>query len=109
MVVQQEVVYDGRYNVVAFEKDGIRHLLHPFKNEKIDEKKVLLVGGKEFLHQLKDTTVSFVVIGKPKTILINTKIDDIPDEVQDLLNKHMNIIVDEFPNDLPQLKVPVII
>ena len=42
---------------------------------------MLLVGGKEFLHQLKDTKVGFVVVGKPITALINTKIDDLLDEV----------------------------
>ena len=55
----REVVYDGRANTVIFEKDGIRHILHPLKDENQEEKKVLLVGGKEFLHQLKDTEVSF--------------------------------------------------
>ena len=73
----REVVYDGRANTITFEKDGIRNILHPLKDEKLEEKKVLVVGGKVFLHQLKDTKVSFVVIRKPITVLINTIIDDI--------------------------------
>ena len=71
----REVVYDGRANTITFEKDAIRHILHLLKDEKPEEKKVLMVGGKVFLHQLKDTKVSFVVIGKPNVVLINTRID----------------------------------
>ena len=42
-------------------------------------------------------------VGKTNTILINTRIDDLPIEVQDLLNENMDIIVDDFPNEFPQL------
>ena len=100
----KEVVYDGRSNTITFEKDGIRNIHHPLKDDKLEEKKVLLVGGKEFLHQRKDTEVSFVVIGKPNIVLINTIIDDMPDKVQDLLNENMDIIVDGFPNELSPIK-----
>ena len=97
-------MYDGKSNAVTFEKDGIRHILHPLKDEKPEKEKVLLIGGKEFLHQLNDTEESFVVIGKPNTILVNTRIDDLPNEVQDLLNENMDIIVDEFSNELPLVR-----
>ena len=28
----REVVYDGRANIITFEKDGIRHIFHPLKD-----------------------------------------------------------------------------
>ena len=70
------MIYDGRENTFTFEKDGRRHTLLPFKDVKIEEQvnqRVMLVGGKEFLHQLKDTEVNFVVVGKPIVVLTNTK------------------------------------
>lgn len=100
----REVLYDGRANTITFEKNGIRHILHPLKDEKLEEKKVLLVGSIEFLLQLKDIEVCFVVIGKPNIVLINTRIDNLPNEVQDFLNENMDIIVDDFPNLLPTVR-----
>ena len=60
----RKVIYDGRGNTFTFEKNGIRHTLHPLKDEKLkkqDIPQVMLVGGKEFLHQLKETEVNYVV------------------------------------------------
>ena len=71
---------------------------------KLEEKKLLLVGSMEILLQLNDTEVCFVVIGKPNIILINTRIDDLTNEVQDFLNENMDIIVDYFPNLLPTVR-----
>jgi hypothetical protein len=73
----REVVYDGKDNTVTFEKYGIRHIFNHLKDGKTKEKKVLLVGGKEFLHQLKDIEVSFVVIGKLNIVLIHTIVEDL--------------------------------
>lgn len=52
------VVYDGRANTCTFEKDGVKHTLIPSKDENLEEQKVLLVGGKEFLHEIKDNEIS---------------------------------------------------
>ena len=65
---------------------------------------MLLVGGKEFLHQLKEIEVSYVVIGKPQTIVTNTRLDELPVQIQDLLNEHIDIIVDELPSKLPLVR-----
>ena len=78
------VVYDGRANTFTFEKDGRRHTLHPLKDKNPEEQvcpRVMLVGGKEFLHELKDNEINYVVLGKPQTILTNTKIDELSIEV----------------------------
>lgn len=60
----RKVIYNGKYNTFTFEKDGRRHTLLPLKNEnpkgQVSEK-VLLVGGNEFLLQLKDTKVIFLL------------------------------------------------
>lgn len=60
-----------------------------------------MVGGKEFLHRMKDTKVNFGVVGKPSIVLINTIINDFPIEIQYLLNEHMDSVVDDLPSELP--------
>ena len=60
-----------------FEKDGIKHTLVPLKEEIIVETsspKVLLLGGKESLQQMKEEEVSYAVVCKPKVVLLHTKI-----------------------------------
>ena len=64
----RKVVYDGRDNTFTFEKDGRRNTLHPLKEDKPEEQvspRVMLVGGKEFLHQLNDIEVCFAMIVNP--------------------------------------------
>ena len=103
----KKVIYDGRENIFTFEKDGRRHTLLPFKDEKLEEKvnpRALSVSEKEFLHQLKVIEVNYVVVGKPKIVLINTRFDDFLVEVQDALNEHVDIVVDDFPSELPQVR-----
>ena len=46
----------------------------------------------------------FVLIGKPKVILTSTNLDDFPDEVKTFLDEYADIIVDEFPNELPPVR-----
>ena len=42
--------------------------------------------------------------GKTKDILISTKFEYLPIEVQDVLNDHLDIVVDDFPNELPLIR-----
>jgi hypothetical protein len=94
-----KVIYDRRESTFTFEKDGRRHTLHPLKDEKLEEKinpRVMLVGGKELLHQLKEIEVNYVVVGKPRTVLTNTRFDDFLNEVQDVLNEHVDMVVDDL-------------
>ena len=44
------------------------------------------------------------MVGKPKTVLTNTKINDFPIEVQDALNEYVDIVVDDFPNELSPVR-----
>jgi hypothetical protein len=40
--------------------------------------KVLLISGKEFLQEIKNVEVNFVVVGKLNLILNNTNSDELP-------------------------------
>lgn len=44
------------------------------------------------------------MIGKPRVVLTNTNLSESPIEIQVLLDKFANIIVDEFPNALPPIR-----
>jgi hypothetical protein len=37
------------------------------------------------------------VVRKPRVILTSTKIDDLPEEIQELLEEFVDIVVDELP------------
>ena len=66
------------------EKEERRHTLVPLNDEKIEQQtspKILLVKEKEFLEQLQEEEVSFAIVGKPRTIVTNTRVDELPIEV----------------------------
>jgi hypothetical protein len=44
------------------------------------------------------------VVRKPRVVLTSTTIDDFPEEVQELLDKFSDIVVDEMPNSLPPIR-----
>ena len=44
------------------------------------------------------------MVGKPKIVLTNTRFDDFPVEVRDVLNEHVDIVVDDFSNELPLVR-----
>jgi hypothetical protein len=41
------------------------------------------------------------VVKKPKIVLTSTRVDDLPEEVQKLLEEFVDIVVDELPRSLP--------
>ena len=45
-----KVIYASRENTFNFEKHGRIHTIRHFKEENLEEEKVFLVGGKEFMH-----------------------------------------------------------
>ena len=62
--------------------------------------------GKELLQEFKiEKDLHFSLIGKPKVILTSTNLDDFLDEVKTLLDEYVDIIVDEFPNELPLVRI----
>jgi hypothetical protein len=48
--------------------------------------------------------MQFVVVRKPKVILTSTSMDDLPGEVQELLDNFADIVVDELPNSFPPIR-----
>jgi hypothetical protein len=48
--------------------------------------------------------MKFVVVRKPKVILMSTSMDDLPEEVQELLYNFVDIVVDELPNSFPPIR-----
>ena len=61
------------------EKDGNKHTLLPLKDEADGEaprNSVMLMSGKEMLQEFKkDEEMHFVVIGRPKVILISKNLE----------------------------------
>ena len=66
---------------------------------------ILLISGKELLQEVqKEEDLHFSLVGKPKVILTSTNLDGFPDELKTLLDEYVDIIVDEFPNELPPVR-----
>jgi hypothetical protein len=104
----RNVIHDGRKNTYTLEKNGRTHMLFPIEEKRVKEEGrtgILLMSGKELLKEVKDEQeMKFVVIRKPKVILTSTSMDDLPEEVQELLDNFVDIVVDELPNSLPPIR-----
>jgi hypothetical protein len=102
------VVHDGRMNTYTLEKDGRTHRLLPIKDKEVKPEvsnTILLMSGKELLIEMeKKEDTQFFVVRKPRIVLTTTRIDDLPDEIQELLEEFANIIVDELPHSLPPMR-----
>jgi hypothetical protein len=44
------------------------------------------------------------VVRKPRIVLTNTRVDDLLEEVQELLEEFTDIVVDELPRSLPLIR-----
>jgi hypothetical protein len=63
------------------------------------------MSGKELLDEVKkDEEMQFVVVRKPRVILTSTSIDDLPEEIQELLENFTDIVVDDLPCSLPPIR-----
>jgi hypothetical protein len=66
---------------------------------------ILLMSGKELLDEVKkEEEMQFVSGEKTRFILTSTKIDDLPEEIQELLEEFADIVVDELPCSLPPIR-----
>jgi hypothetical protein len=105
----RKVVHDGRRNTYALEKNGHKHVLFPLKDEGAKEEvgpSVLLMSGKELLQEIKkEKEVQFSLVGNPRVVLTNTNLNDLLAEIQVLLDEFADIIVDDFPNALPPIRI----
>ena len=44
------------------------------------------------------------MVRKPRIVLTSTKIDDLPEEIQELLEEFVDIVLDELPFSLPPIR-----
>jgi hypothetical protein len=92
-------------NTYTLEKDGKKHKLLPIKDKEVKlevSNTILLMSGKELLTELeKNEDPQFFVFRKPRIILTSTRVDDLPEEIQQLLGEFADIIMDELPRSLP--------
>jgi hypothetical protein len=104
----RNVVHDGRKNTYTLEKNGRTHILLPIKDKEVKTEMsniVLLMSGKELLNEVnKKEHTQFIVVRKSKIVLTSTRIDDLPKEIQELLEEFADIVVDEIPCSLPPIR-----
>jgi hypothetical protein len=63
------------------------------------------MSGKELLTEVKKKEdPQFIVVIKLKIVLTSTRMDDLPEEVQELLEEFADIVVDELPHSLPPIR-----
>jgi hypothetical protein len=66
---------------------------------------VLLMSGKELLKEVKKKEdTQFIVVRKPRIVLTSTRVDNLLEEIQILLEEFVNIVVDELPFSLPPIR-----
>jgi hypothetical protein len=102
------VVHDGRKNTYTLEKNGRTHMLFPIKDKEVKPEvrnTVALMSGKELLNEVrKKENTHFVVVRKPTIVLTSTRVDDLPEEIQELLEEFVDIVVDKLPCSLPPIR-----
>jgi hypothetical protein len=102
------VIHDGRMNTYTLEKNERTHMLLPIKDKEVKPEvsnTVLLMSGKELLTEVKkNEDPQFIVVRKPKIVLTSTRVDDFPEEVQELLEEFVDIVVDDLPCSLPPMR-----
>jgi hypothetical protein len=104
----RNVVHDGRMNTYTLEKNGSTHRLLPIKDKEVKPEvsnTILLMSGKELLTEMeKKEDPQFFVVRKLRIVLTGTRLDDLLDEIQELLEEFADIIVDELPHSLPLMR-----
>jgi hypothetical protein len=104
----RNVVHDGRMNTYTLEKDGRTHRFLSIKDKEVRPEvsnTILLMSGKELLTEMeKKEDPQFFVVRKPRIVLTSTRVDDLPDEIQELLGEFADIIVDKLPHLFPPMR-----
>jgi hypothetical protein len=104
----RNVIHDGRMNTYTLEKSGRTNMLLPIKDKEVKPEvrnTVLLMSGKELLTEVKkEEDPQSIVVRKPRIVLTSTRVDDLPEEVQELLEEFADIVVDELPRSLPSIR-----
>jgi hypothetical protein len=104
----RNVIHDGRMNTYTLEKNGRTHMLCSIEDRAVKlevTNTVLLMSGKEFLTEVKrKEDPQFFVVRKLRIVLTSTRVDDLPEEVQELLEEFADIVVDKLPHSLPPMR-----
>jgi hypothetical protein len=104
----KKFIHDGRKNTYTLEKNGRTHMLLPieYKEQKREaSSSMLLMSGKELLNEVKkEQEVQFATVRKPRVILTNNYVEDLPEEIWELLENCVDIVVDELPHSLPPIR-----
>jgi hypothetical protein len=104
----RNVIHDGRKNTYTLEKNGRTHMLLSIKDKEVKPEirnTILLMNGKELLIEVKKKEEpQLIMVRKPKIVLTSTRVDDLPEEVQELLEEFSDIVVDELPRSLPSIR-----
>jgi hypothetical protein len=104
----RNVVHDGRMNKYTLEKDGRTHRFLPMKDKEVEPEvsnTILLMSGKELLTEMeKKEDPQFFLVRKPRIVLTSTRVDEFPEEIQELLGEFADIIVDELPCLFPPMR-----
>ena len=45
--------------------------------------------------------MNYVVVCKPRVVIVKTNVTDLPEEIQEMLGEYRDIVVDDLPNELP--------
>ena len=63
---------------------------------------VLIKSGKELLNEVKNKEdTQFIVVRKPRIVLTSTRVDDLPEEIQELLDEFTDIVVEKTTSFVP--------
>jgi hypothetical protein len=63
------------------------------------------MSGKELLMEVKKKEeTQFIVVRNPRIVLTSTRVDDLPEEIQELLEEFVDIVVDELPRSFPPIR-----
>jgi hypothetical protein len=104
----RNIVHDGKMNTYTLEKNGRTHMLLLIKDKDVKPEvnnRVLLMSGKELLAEVKKKEdPQFLVVKKPKVVLTSTRVDDLLEEIQELLEEFADIVVDKLPHSLPPMR-----
>jgi hypothetical protein len=104
----RNVVHDWRNNTYTLEKNGRMHMFLSIKDKEVKiemSNTVLLMSGKELLNEVKKKEdTQFIMVRKPKMFLTSMRIDDLPEEIQELLREFVDIVVDKIPCLLPPIR-----
>jgi hypothetical protein len=104
----RNVIHDRRMNTYTLEKNGRTHMLLSIKDKDVKlevSNTVLLMSGKELLTEVKKKEdPQFFLVRKQRIVLTSTRVDDLPEEIQELLEEFADIVVDELPRLLPPMR-----